>query len=211
MVVRFGEEFAGGSEKEAFDYAHLLTADGYDVDVFTTCARSADTWANEYARGIAIEDATESSLALRTGNDERSSSGALNKVGTLRIFRFPVNKTRSQYWHSLDALLDDPAVLQWVQAGGHAFALAGAAARVALHIFRRGAGEWGRGVARRRALRPRRLRAVVVVGGGRRAAVGHARVVRVASLDQILDDVGAVEVVDRLDRVVGHLARLVPI
>ena len=123
VVVRFGEEFAGGSEKEAFDYAHLLTADGYDVDVFTTCARSADTWANEYARGIAIEDATESSLALRTGNDERSSSGALNKVGTLRIFRFPVNKTRSQYWHSLDALLDDPAVLQWVQAGGHAFAL----------------------------------------------------------------------------------------
>ena len=88
---------------------------------------------------------------------------------------------------------------------------AGAAARVALHIIARGAGERGRGVARRRALRPRRLQAVVVVGGGGRAAVGHARVVRVAPLDQILDDVGAVEVVDRLDGVVGHLARLVPI
>lgn len=67
---RYGLEVNGGSEVYARRLAERL-AEGYEVEVLTTCAREYTTWANEYPAG----------------------TGALNGV-TVR--RFPVERQRSR-------------------------------------------------------------------------------------------------------------------
>ena len=111
VVARFGEEFAGGSEKEALEYASLLAEGGYTVEVFTSCARSSESWANEYAPG-SFEHKVEGSLA------------------TFRVHRFKVVRERDGYWHSLDRMLHRTGLysrlyegsyglgLEWVRAQG---------------------------------------------------------------------------------------------
>ncbi|MEQ8350105.1 MAG: glycosyltransferase [Leptospiraceae bacterium] len=137
IVARFGEEFAGGSEKEAFDYANLLRLDGYDVDVLTSCARSSESWKNEYSPGISVlpleekvgfgsvisgpesRQTTNQTTNQTTGEKKVSSS----QPGKLRILRFPVLQERTDYWHKLDALIDASEVLDWMQTGGYALGL----------------------------------------------------------------------------------------
>lgn len=88
IVVRFGEEFAGGSEREAFEYARMLQKSGLDVTVYTTCALSAETWSNHFSAGE----------ELRNG---------------IRIRRFPVDRERTEYWHKLDRLLRQHFSHKW--------------------------------------------------------------------------------------------------
>ena len=113
IVVRFGEEFAGGSEKEAFDYAHLLASSGHNVDVFSSCARNADSWENEYESGL-------EELSRTSTNYGQTTSRA---SGEIRVFRFPVSRERTSYWHRLDALLNDSDRLSWASYSGYAFNL----------------------------------------------------------------------------------------
>lgn len=49
---RYGAEFVGGAEAVVREAALGLAARGWDVDVFTTCARDHYTWKNEYPAGI---------------------------------------------------------------------------------------------------------------------------------------------------------------
>lgn len=89
VVVRFGKEFAGGSEREALEYAHLLKEAGHRITVLTSCARNAGSWANEYPEGESTEDG-------------------------IRILRFPSVRERNPYWSKLDRILRKGArCLDW--------------------------------------------------------------------------------------------------
>ncbi len=51
VVPRYGEEVIGGAEYGARMLAEHLAADGVEVEVCTTCALDARTWANVYPEG----------------------------------------------------------------------------------------------------------------------------------------------------------------
>src|SRR5665213_2304665 len=52
VVPRYGLEVVGGAESAARNLAERLVASrGWDVEVLTTCAADAMTWANEYDPG----------------------------------------------------------------------------------------------------------------------------------------------------------------
>jgi glycosyltransferase involved in cell wall biosynthesis len=52
VVQRYGREVVGGAELHARQLAGRLMGDlGWEVDVFTTCAKDYRTWANEYPAG----------------------------------------------------------------------------------------------------------------------------------------------------------------
>ena len=51
VVQRYGEEVLGGSESLCREISRRLGRRGYEVTVFTTCARDYVTWANEYPPG----------------------------------------------------------------------------------------------------------------------------------------------------------------
>ncbi len=56
VTPRYGAEVVGGAEMGARLLAERLAAlDGWSVEVLTTCARDAWTWANDYAPGSTIE------------------------------------------------------------------------------------------------------------------------------------------------------------
>ncbi len=56
VVPRYGPDVHGGAETGARLLAVGLAADGWDVQVLTTCARSALTWANEHPAGTETAD-----------------------------------------------------------------------------------------------------------------------------------------------------------
>ncbi len=57
VTPRYGREVVGGAELGARLLAeHLAALDGWTVEVLTTCARDAWTWANEYPAGTAHEN-----------------------------------------------------------------------------------------------------------------------------------------------------------
>lgn len=56
VVPRYGREIHGGAETGARSLAVGLAADGWDVQVLTTCALSALTWANQYPARTETED-----------------------------------------------------------------------------------------------------------------------------------------------------------
>jgi len=51
VTPRYGREVVGGAEGGARSLASRMAADGWDVTVLTTCARSAVTWSDEYREG----------------------------------------------------------------------------------------------------------------------------------------------------------------
>jgi glycosyltransferase involved in cell wall biosynthesis len=53
---RYGPEIVGGSEAVMREAAQGLARRGWDVEVFTTCARDHYTWRNEYPAGTSTED-----------------------------------------------------------------------------------------------------------------------------------------------------------
>jgi len=57
VVSRFGADVPGGAELGCRMLAERLAAlAGLDVHVYTTCARDANTWANEFAPGDTVEN-----------------------------------------------------------------------------------------------------------------------------------------------------------
>lgn len=76
VVQRWHPEITGGSEQEAGMYAKYLSAAGLRVDVLTTTARDATSWADHYPPGV-------------------------EAVGDFRVLRFPVAVGRSAYWAEL--------------------------------------------------------------------------------------------------------------
>jgi glycosyltransferase involved in cell wall biosynthesis len=56
LVPRYGAEVVGGTEHWLRALCEHLVADrGWSVEVFTTCAESATTWADEYRPGTTVE------------------------------------------------------------------------------------------------------------------------------------------------------------
>jgi glycosyltransferase involved in cell wall biosynthesis len=54
VVQRYGKEVVGGSESLARDVAERLNSNGFDVRVFSTCAKDYISWANYYKQGSTI-------------------------------------------------------------------------------------------------------------------------------------------------------------
>lgn len=93
LTPRYGEEVVGGTEHWLRTLCEHLVADrGWSVEVFTTCAVSAATWADEYPPGT-------TSIAGVTVHRHRSVSG-----------RNP------QYLHQLPRLRRDPAAFSRAEA-----------------------------------------------------------------------------------------------
>lgn len=55
VVMRYGEEIAGGAEQHCRDFAERLVQRGHDVEVATTCATSYVDWANVFEPGRSVE------------------------------------------------------------------------------------------------------------------------------------------------------------
>ena len=51
VVVRYGAEIVGGAESQARGFAEAAARRGWEVEVWTTCARSHYTWENEFPAG----------------------------------------------------------------------------------------------------------------------------------------------------------------
>src|SRR4030042_6600204 len=79
VVQRCHESVVGGSESLAWQWAQLLKTD-YQVEILTTTAVDAVTWANALSPGLEHRDG-------------------------LSIQRFKVDQGRPPYWHSLHSLL----------------------------------------------------------------------------------------------------------
>jgi glycosyltransferase involved in cell wall biosynthesis len=79
VIQRCHESLVGGAESLAWQWANLLKND-YQVEVLTTTAVDAATWDN----------------VLPPGVEERER---------ITIRRFPVDQTRTPYWHELHKLL----------------------------------------------------------------------------------------------------------
>jgi glycosyltransferase involved in cell wall biosynthesis len=85
LVPRYGEEVVGGTEHWLRELCEHLVADrGWTVEVFTTCAQSAATWADEYRPGTTAE-------------------------GGVTVHRFrSLSGRNSGYLHQLERLRRDP-------------------------------------------------------------------------------------------------------
>ena len=55
VTVRYGDQIHGGAEQACRQLAQHLASDGVEVEVHTTCATDAVTWADELAEGVTIE------------------------------------------------------------------------------------------------------------------------------------------------------------
>jgi glycosyltransferase involved in cell wall biosynthesis len=55
VVPRYGPEVLGGAESQARGFAEEAVRQGWDVEVWTTCARSHYTWENIYSAGCEEE------------------------------------------------------------------------------------------------------------------------------------------------------------
>lgn len=73
LTPRYGEEVVGGTEHWLRTLCEHLVADrGWQVEAFTTCARSAETWADEYPPGaVEINGVTVHRHRSRSGRNAR--------------------------------------------------------------------------------------------------------------------------------------------
>ena len=71
LSPRYGEEVVGGTEHWMRSLCeHLVGSRGWTVEAFTTCARSAETWADEYPPGVAeLNGVTVRRYPSRSGRD----------------------------------------------------------------------------------------------------------------------------------------------
>jgi glycosyltransferase involved in cell wall biosynthesis len=52
VIPRYGDDIAGGAEKLARDFAHQAVSQGWQVEVWTTCAYDHRTWENALPEGV---------------------------------------------------------------------------------------------------------------------------------------------------------------
>jgi len=100
VVPRYGADVHGGAEQGARTMAIGLAAEGWDVSVLASCARSHVTWADSYAPGETEEEG-------------------------VRVNRFPVESPRPSNFDALsDRLLprasqaSEPEALDWIDQQG---------------------------------------------------------------------------------------------
>ncbi|KGR90034.1 hypothetical protein CD30_13735 [Ureibacillus massiliensis 4400831 = CIP 108448 = CCUG 49529] len=67
VIQRYGEEIVGGSETYCRELAERLV-NTYNVDILTTCAKSYESWKNEYPEGKTVENGV---TVLRFRNDKK--------------------------------------------------------------------------------------------------------------------------------------------
>jgi glycosyltransferase involved in cell wall biosynthesis len=104
VVPRYGEQVLGGAESQARGFAETAVQRGWEVEVWTTCARSHYTWENIYPAGV--ED--ENGVIIR---------------------RFPVEAWKRERWVELEIRLAQKGCLSpaeaydWLDSGPHSPAL----------------------------------------------------------------------------------------
>ncbi len=93
LVPRYGDEVVGGTEHWLRLLCEHLVADrGWEVEVFTTCATSATTWADEYRPGTVVR-------------------------GGVTVHRFASESGRNpEYLHQLPRLRRDPSAYSAAEA-----------------------------------------------------------------------------------------------
>jgi len=104
VVPRYGEQILGGAESQARGFAEAAVQRGWEVEVWTTCARSHYTWENFYPAGV------------------EQGNGVL-------IRRFPVEVWNRDRWAELEIQLAQKGWLSpaeaydWLESGPHSPAL----------------------------------------------------------------------------------------
>ncbi len=100
VTPRFGPHIGGGAETQARGFALAAAARGWQVEVWTTCAKSHYTWVNELPAGESWEDG-------------------------VRVFRFPVIKRHEDRQSDLEIRLATQNRLpradqyHWLEGGAH--------------------------------------------------------------------------------------------
>ncbi len=104
VVPRYGSQVLGGAESQARGFAEAAVQRGWEVEVWTTCARSHYTWENVYPEGICWENG-------------------------VRVRRFPVAWRNRERWIELEVKLAHQGFLppaeaySWLDSGPHSLAL----------------------------------------------------------------------------------------
>lgn len=104
VTPRFGADIGGGAETLARGFALAAAAYGWQVEAWTTCARSHYTWANEHPAGESWDHG-------------------------VRVLRFPVIKQHEEQQASLEIRLAAQGSLprtdqyRWLEGGAHSPAL----------------------------------------------------------------------------------------
>jgi glycosyltransferase involved in cell wall biosynthesis len=100
VVHRYGAEVVGGAEQAYRSFAERLVAGGWEVEVFTTCARDGADWVDQYPAGTV-------------------------DVNGVTVYRFPSRAGRDPEFHRLsDVVLPNPAAAsvadqqQWIEMQG---------------------------------------------------------------------------------------------
>lgn len=97
VAPRYGADVVGGAELGARALATRLSADGMDVSVLTSRARSFDTWADEYPEGTTIEEGV--SVSRFSVDRPRSPNFA---ASCDRLLRHPEQASMQDAWQWID-------------------------------------------------------------------------------------------------------------
>jgi len=104
VVPRYGLDVAGGAETQARGLAQEAARRGWDIEVWTTCARSHYSWENVYPAGF-------------------------QEIEGIVVRRFPITSWNPHLWRALDARLDMQGRLKreeqydWLETGAHSVPL----------------------------------------------------------------------------------------
>ena len=104
VVPRYGDQILGGAEFQARGFAEAAVQRGWEVEVWTTCARSHYTWENSYPAGV-------------------------EKENDVIIRRFPIETWKREHWVELEIRLAQKGYLSpaeaysWLDSGPHSPAL----------------------------------------------------------------------------------------
>ncbi|MGH2541884.1 MAG: hypothetical protein ACRDIB_03750, partial [Ardenticatenaceae bacterium] len=104
VVGRYGAGVIGGAESQARGFAEEAARRGWEVEVWSTCARDHYTWGNVFPAGC-------------------------ERIGNLVVRRFPVRREKMAQYHELEQALAThralPAAEQyrWLESGAHSGAL----------------------------------------------------------------------------------------
>ncbi|MDE0607873.1 MAG: glycosyltransferase family 4 protein [Acidimicrobiaceae bacterium] len=97
VAPRYGADVVGGAESGARALATRLSADGMDVSVLTSRARSFDTWADDYPEGTTVEEGV--SVSRFSVDHPRSPNFA---ASCDRLLRNPEQASMQDAWQWID-------------------------------------------------------------------------------------------------------------
>ena len=97
VTPRYGADVVGGAELGARALATRLSADGLDIAVLTSRARSFDTWADDYPEGTTIEEGV--SVSRFSVDHPRSPDFA---ASCARLLAHPEQASMQDAWRWID-------------------------------------------------------------------------------------------------------------